>query len=558
MSLISADNDKFVLEEIEKWWNNCLKVHKIAKPGDENFEQLKRKTYFAILITVLENRLSFLVDRLNLISRIIDLHELRQWLVNRPPFDYLSIVPNAPVGNILGFKYTRDRVQNQGGKLEYFRYVGVGRYLLLNFPSLFAVDNLEGPSTILISGTSYAPGSPAYHIKEKPTILLEPASNNHKAGDAGIAESEFYFAPRQVNGKYIRISGLLPDNRKKADAEIVKAMCNAPGRSKSFLDSIFQELAEKEIEDKQNWCDRSRILVINGSYNETEIINTCLNQYYQNQKLKPGAIQPLIRDNNPKNNGIPRGKLEVLKDTPIQILSAPLMALERGHNILNKYNIAAFGAGIFINRPMPVPDDWQSTVRQLNAWTLDNVENDKFYRKSIAAENNLTLSEACKIFYGLAVDKMIDLNCRAMSYKQLDEKERSVLCWTQLVSMWQVIGRLVRGGVPCQIYFVDIRFADNFAEGKKDNETSSLLVGIINDLCDDSQQNIYLSIRKALNTEQVVLKVAESRLDSGNKPAGNPKPLEIVIVYNSGIEQDILVKFVHNLRDRYAPEAAII
>ncbi|MEO1378466.1 MAG: hypothetical protein AAFW70_30225, partial [Cyanobacteria bacterium J06635_10] len=89
-----------------------------------------------------------------------------------------------------------------------------------------------------------------------------------------------------------------PDNRKKADAEIVKAICNAPGRTKSFLDSIFQELAEKEIEDKQNWCDRSRILVINGSYNETEVINSCLNQYYQNIKLKPGAIKPLIRDNN--------------------------------------------------------------------------------------------------------------------------------------------------------------------------------------------------------------------------------------------------------------------
>ncbi|MEO1378467.1 MAG: RNaseH domain-containing protein [Cyanobacteria bacterium J06635_10] len=73
-----------------------------------------------------------------------------------------------------------------------------------------------------------------------------------------------------------------------------------------------------------------------------------------------------------------------------------------------------------------------------------------------------------------------------------------------------------------------------------------------NDLCDDSQQNIYLSIRKALNTEQGVLKKAESRLDDGNKPAANRKPLEIVIVYNSGIEQDILVKFVHNLRDRYA------
>ena len=51
------------------------------------------------------------------------------------------------------------------------------------------------------------------------------------------------------------------------------------------------------------------------------------------------------------------------------------------------------------------------------------------------------------------------------------------------------------------------------------------------DVWDDSEQNIYLSIRKLLNTEQGVLKVEESRLDNGNKQAGNTKPLEIVVVY---------------------------
>ena len=479
LNLLGTDNEKFVFEEIEKWWKDWLKAQKIPKPDDETFEQLKRKTYFAILITVLENRLIFVVDRMNLVSRLIDLHELRQWLVNRPPYDYIPIVPNSPVGNILGFKYTRDRLKNRGGKLEYFRYVGVGRYLLLNFPKLFAVDGLEGPHTILISGTSYAPGSPAYHIKQEPTILLEPANNNHKAGDAGIAESEFYFTPRQrKNGKYIAISGLLPDARKKADEEIIKIISYAPGKTKNFLDSIFAQLEEKQIEDEQKWRDRSRILVINGSYNETELINASLIQYYKG--INREAIQPLIRDNNPSDYGIPRGKIEGIKDTKIKILSVPMMAFERGYNVLNKDNIAAFGAGIFINRSMPVPDDWQTTVRQLNAWTLDNVENPEFYQ--IAVENNLSLSEAGKIFYGLAVDKMIDLNCRAMSYKQLTQQERSILCWNQLISMWQVIGRLVRGGVPCLIYFLDIRFADNFAEEKKDNETTSLLVGIIKEL----------------------------------------------------------------------------
>ena len=480
LTLLSSNNDKFVFTEIEKWWNEWLKVHKITKPNEEEFKQLQHKTYFSLLITVLENRLAFLVDRLSIIARLIDLHEIKQWLVNRPPFDYLPIVPNSPVGNILGFKYTRDR-NNKGGKLEYFRYVGVGSYLLLNFPTLFDVDDIEGCHTVLISGTSYAPGSPAYHIKETPKILLTPAPNNNKAGDAGIAESKFCFEPQELNGKYIAISGLLPDRRKQADEEMVKAICYAPGRTKSFLDGVFQKLAEKAEEEPESWRDRSRLLVISNSYIETEIIDRNLKKFYR--RLGIDEIQGLIRDNNTKGDGIPRGKLESIKNTPIKILSAPLIALERGHNILNDERIAAFGAGVFINRPMPVPDDWQATVRQINAWTLDNVENSSSYSQETAIRgSSLTLATASTVFYGLAVNKMIDLNCRAMSYKQLSPEERSVLCWTQLVSMWQVIGRLVRGGVPCRVYFLDVRFADNFADGKKETETTSLLVGIIREL----------------------------------------------------------------------------
>ena len=86
----------------------------------------------------------------------------------------------------------------------------------------------------------------------------------------------------------------------------------------------------------------------------------------------------------------------------------------------------------------------------------------------------------------------------------------------------------------------------------KDNPNSKESSGIFKwkNICDDSQQNIYLSIRKGLNTEQRLLRNAQSRLDNGKSPAGNRKPIEIVVVYSSAIEQDTLAKFVHNLRDR--------
>ena len=85
-----------------------------------------------------------------------------------------------------------------------------------------------------------------------------------------------------------------------------------------------------------------------------------------------------------------------------------------------------------------------------------------------------------------------------------------------------------------------------------DNPGSRSISGIFKwkDVCDDSNQNIYLSIRKGSKTEQGLLRKTQSRFDNGKQGAGNIQPIEIVIVYSSIIEQDTLAKFVHNLRDR--------
>ncbi|MBS0016476.1 MAG: DUF3893 domain-containing protein, partial [Arthrospira sp. SH-MAG29] len=69
----------------------------------------------------------------------------------------------------------------------------------------------------------------------------------------------------------------------------------------------------------------------------------------------------------------------------------------------------------------------------------------------------------------------------------------------------------------------------------------------------DDDKKLYLSIRKPLNTEQGknTLQKPQSRLDDGNKQAGNPPLLEIAVVYHPDIESDNLANFVHNLRNRW-------
>lgn len=415
-------------------------------------------------------------------SRVFDLHDTSLALVYRPPRDYLPVVPSSPVGNILGFRYTRNRTSKFGGKLEYFRYVGVGRYLLLNFPTLFAADGWDGPHTVLISGTSYAPGTPAYHIQEKPTILLEPASNNDTTGDAGIGESSFFFSPqRNTAGEYIALSGKPTGARQKAADEMVKAVCHSPGQAKSFLAELFDTLKNQETIDPERWGDRQRLLLITNSYDEAEWVESILKPLYRVEHLD--GIATLRRDNAPSHlRGIRRGEIRDISKLPTQIVIAPLMALERGHNILNDNRIAAFGAAVFLSRPMPVPDDWQTTVQQLNNWALEKSSDSSLYEALQKRGDAFTLANVENEFYQYAVAQMLELNCRAMSFKQLTLDERSILCWTQLVSIWQIIGRLVRGGVPCIVHFMDVKFAPLSVESKVDSEVSSLLIGIIKEL----------------------------------------------------------------------------
>ena len=52
---------------------------------------------------------------------------------------------------------------------------------------------------------------------------------------------------------------------------------------------------------------------------------------------------------------------------------------------------------------------------------------------------------------------------RRIAWSSLPRREQVSFTWDQLVVMWQVIGRLVRGGVPARVVFVDAAFAPNEA-----------------------------------------------------------------------------------------------
>jgi hypothetical protein len=108
-----------------------------------------------------------------------------------------------------------------------------------------------------------------------------------------------------------------------------------------------------------------------------------------------------------------------------------------------------------------------------------------------------------------------------------------------------------------RLLVVRLRVADNsevpvgIVKGSPGTRTSGLFRW--QDVCDDGETALYLSIRKLLTTEQGTntLQQKQSRLDNGSIQAGNPRLLEIAVAYHPGIEPDKLAHFVHRLRDRW-------
>ncbi len=55
---------------IKLWWEQWLKDKQISLPKEEKLEKLLVRNHFAILITVLNDKLGFLVDYLNIIRGV--------------------------------------------------------------------------------------------------------------------------------------------------------------------------------------------------------------------------------------------------------------------------------------------------------------------------------------------------------------------------------------------------------------------------------------------------------------------------------------------------------
>ena len=477
----------------------------------DTIETLAYRLQFALTITLLDRH-----------TRIVfyEWHNRPYNMSDEPPFRkmpnaILNILPLPLTGRQFGTYYSRkddNFTQSENSSenaLSLFAYTNIGREYILKFHRLFTdLTGLRGPNVLALSGTSYLPDSTRFHVSS-PQGILKPELSASKA----ISESNFKFLPQfNQQNQPIRISGTKEHKKEAKFREMARALVANNGTG-----HLAQELEKLKNQGQDNpdvWADRERLLLFVNSYKQAKWVAEKIRLYWLDMREQVYHLQPNITDNinsNDLNNyleaefgGIYRVDIETFASTNGKILVAPMSAIGRGFNILNQNGKAAFGAVYFLTRPYPHPHDTQAIAQEMNRRSLDWVDDADF----VAWQEDGVLQRA-ETVRKLAASYWRSVEHRSY-YKTLRKNEelrafpRKDLAATTAGLIIQAVGRLLRGGVPFNAYFVDAAWAPNNALNKEpDTPSSSLLAAIIELISeyvanDSINEALYESITNAL------------------------------------------------------------
>ncbi|MFS0695203.1 hypothetical protein [Streptomyces nitrosporeus] len=429
---------------------------------------------FTLLLSALEPRLAMINS---MWPRAESALSLGYNMMHRRPLDYGPMVPEAPMGNVLGFQFRvsgNDEGGVRSGELTFFRCSGVGRELLRAMPHLASVDDRPGAHVLLMSGSSWAGASGRYHICVPVGVVIEPLF----ASIGRIAdESEMRFEFIDDGDEKLRLSGTAPEDRPEKLRRIARHLgaseLEVPGGG-----PLEQELVKLPP-------GRDQILLLVGSYAEARVVADTLHNLNHRWHDKVLCLVSDDDELSPEDEApspqrarfLRRGDVEHLKDLCADILVAPLLAVERGHNILNDDAEAAIGTVYFLARPNPHPDDLTLAVHAVNDWIVRATTDGEFDALMRGAR---TVEEGAEEVRRRARSRWYQVLERPTAWSRLGE-ERERVTWDLMVLMWQVIGRLLRGGVPARVVFVDVAFAPNRGANpaRPDTPVSSLLHSVL-------------------------------------------------------------------------------
>lgn len=471
--LLSGENID-IKNKLRKWY------FKEEKVSDETVLILN----FIFILISLEKNFKLMVNGIEEIPELQKLNIGNANILYKGIQDYISIIPTFPPGNKFGIRITADS-NNNLKRLVIFRSKGIGRWLLTNYNTLYYnIEKIKGPNVILLSGTSWAPNSYSYHINAQVNCILKGLDEEAKA----IEKSEFFFEPIFGNSEVLNVSGTDLNRRIDVLKNIIDKLIRPSIKKKAPLVKELEHLEE----------GRKRILLVVGSYDEAAAIKYYLNSILTNEgEIRNKDVCLLVKDgeDNNESEGISRGQVAEFGLSEYKILIAPLMALERGYNILNEYKKAAIGSVYFLVRPMPIPNDLSIIVNKINFSFMNELSK----KNSIDIHEHINWVKDIRDKHLKLMQELLIKSDR-LGYRQLEDKDREALCMTLFVTICQVIGRLIRGGCKARVHFCDGKFAPKSVVNEEDTSKTSILVGIIETLDKllNSENNIEKEIAKKL------------------------------------------------------------
>ncbi|WP_285104079.1 hypothetical protein [Promicromonospora sp. MEB111] len=431
-------------------------------------ERDRKRFALAMLLAALSDQLTVLTNMWPSVEAELSLESAANTLTRRPPKDFEAVMAESPMGNILGFQLTEERPgpPAHSGSLRFFHCNGVGRDLLNRLPELGLSEDVPGPHVMLMSGTSWAGTSTRYHLGLPVNAILRPPQKNVDA----VRRTSFSLNLQyDQNGDAIWISGTRQQDRPAAMRALLTGLA-VPDPT------LAGSLSPLEIELEDLPADRRRLLLLTGSYDEARTVA----QFLHDQKRWKDKVTLLIADDADQDDvwySLRRGDVANYAALDSEILVAPLLAVERGHNIVLDDGTAAIGAVYFLVRPHDKPDDINLAIHAINDWAMR-------YTRPFTGEffwlpgRFPTIDAAAGEFRQEARRKWYRYLTRKVAWSGLGDAEKDSFAWDQLVVMWQVIGRLVRGGVEARVRFCDAAFVPVGArpDQLQDTPRTSLLV----------------------------------------------------------------------------------
>lgn len=338
-------------------------------------------------------------------------------------------LPSALCGNLFGLKKTDDE------DIILFRQFAFGRSLMKDLPYLRTdvQGNPAGPHVILLSGSSWAEGSYEYHVNRPVNYILEADSEKRTF----LEKTRFF-----ESGFLERVSGAADDERM---AQL------------HYVTQKSVELIIREYERKAG-----KILLVVNSYAQAQEVQQTLETALRKANCS-ARICRMVSDAISIQNDqgtVRRGEVGRFAKMSEEILIAPAMAIERGHNIVDEYGHSALCAVFFMVRPMAVPDDIQQKGSKLNGFVEAHCK--RAPNESLFAYNVRIRQFAAQQWAKMSKSKSFGL-------AELDDDERKDVVATLFVLILQIFGRLARVTDVTKpephVYFIDGAFRGR--EGKQ-------------------------------------------------------------------------------------------